>query len=233
MTRWKARDDRRRLRWERIRFVIIPHLAPLATFVALVQLMDNFRVFEPIVGFSAEANATSLSMAGLQRPCRSGRPAFRLGRGNLGAHHRRCADPPRPGAPPHLARVQPVRWCDMSDRPPAARRPERADPHRFLAIWMIAAAFPFAWTVWGSSRSRPTSSRAKAGGTRSEGTRTQAQTGSLHRRGYEGAWVKERVLAAAINTLIVTVSVTLISLTIGTLGGYALARSGSAMPSGS
>lgn len=48
-------------RWERIRHVVIPHLAPLATFVALVQLMDNFRVFEPIVGFSAEANATSLS----------------------------------------------------------------------------------------------------------------------------------------------------------------------------
>jgi multiple sugar transport system permease protein len=48
-------------RWERIRYVIIPHLAPLATFVALVQLMDNVRVFEPIVGFSAEANATSLS----------------------------------------------------------------------------------------------------------------------------------------------------------------------------
>jgi multiple sugar transport system permease protein len=48
-------------RWERIRFVVLPHLAPLATFVALVQLMDNFRVFEPIVGFSAEANASSLS----------------------------------------------------------------------------------------------------------------------------------------------------------------------------
>ena len=48
-------------RWERIRHVVIPHLAPLATFVALVQLMDNFRVFEPIVGFSAAANATSLS----------------------------------------------------------------------------------------------------------------------------------------------------------------------------
>ena len=42
-------------------YVIVPHLVPLATFVALVQLMDNFRVFEPIVGFSAEANATSLS----------------------------------------------------------------------------------------------------------------------------------------------------------------------------
>lgn len=48
-------------RWEVTRYVLIPHLAPLATFVALVQLMDNFRVFEPIVGFSAEANATSLS----------------------------------------------------------------------------------------------------------------------------------------------------------------------------
>lgn len=48
-------------RWEVTRHVIMPHLAPLATFVALVQLMDNFRVFEPIVGFSAEANATSLS----------------------------------------------------------------------------------------------------------------------------------------------------------------------------
>lgn len=48
-------------RWQVTRHVIMPHLAPLATFVALVQLMDNFRVFEPIVGFSAEANATSLS----------------------------------------------------------------------------------------------------------------------------------------------------------------------------
>ena len=48
-------------RWERIRYVVIPHLMPLVTFVALIQLMDNFRVFEPIVGFNAEAHATSLS----------------------------------------------------------------------------------------------------------------------------------------------------------------------------
>jgi len=27
----------------------------------LIQLMDNFRVFEPIVGFNAQASATSLS----------------------------------------------------------------------------------------------------------------------------------------------------------------------------
>ena len=48
-------------RWERVRYVVIPHLIPLTTFVALMQLMDNFRVLEPIVGFSAEANASSLS----------------------------------------------------------------------------------------------------------------------------------------------------------------------------
>ncbi|MBE9638825.1 carbohydrate ABC transporter permease [Salipiger mangrovisoli] len=48
-------------RWERIRFVTIPYLMPLATFIALMQLMDNFRVFEPIIGFSAAASATTLS----------------------------------------------------------------------------------------------------------------------------------------------------------------------------
>lgn len=48
-------------RWERIRFVIIPHLIPLTTFMALIKIMDNFRVFEPIVSFSAAAHAQSLS----------------------------------------------------------------------------------------------------------------------------------------------------------------------------
>lgn len=50
-------------RFERIRFVVLPHLMPLAIFVGLIQLMDNFRVFEPIVGFNAGASATSLSYA--------------------------------------------------------------------------------------------------------------------------------------------------------------------------
>jgi len=48
-------------RWQQTKYVVIPHLMPLVTFVALIQLMDNFRVFEPIVGFNAEAHATSLS----------------------------------------------------------------------------------------------------------------------------------------------------------------------------
>ena len=50
-------------RWQRIRYVVIPHLVPLTTFIALIQLMDNFRVFEPIVSFSAQAHARSLSIA--------------------------------------------------------------------------------------------------------------------------------------------------------------------------
>ncbi|OED40519.1 ABC transporter permease [Chromatiales bacterium (ex Bugula neritina AB1)] len=48
-------------RWEQIRYVIIPHLIPLTTFITLMQLMDNFKVFEPIVGFNAAAHAQSLS----------------------------------------------------------------------------------------------------------------------------------------------------------------------------
>ena len=48
-------------RWERTRYVVLPPLVPLIVFISLIQLMDNFRVFEPIVGFSAQASATSLS----------------------------------------------------------------------------------------------------------------------------------------------------------------------------
>ena len=47
--------------WERIKYVIVPHLMPLGIFIALMQLMDGFRVFEPIISFNAEASATSLS----------------------------------------------------------------------------------------------------------------------------------------------------------------------------
>ena len=48
-------------RWQQVRYVVVPHLMPLVTFVALIQLMDKFRVFEEIVGFNASAHATSLS----------------------------------------------------------------------------------------------------------------------------------------------------------------------------
>ena len=48
-------------RIQQVWYVVLPHLMPLVAFVALIQLMDNFRVFEPIIGFNASAHATSLS----------------------------------------------------------------------------------------------------------------------------------------------------------------------------
>lgn len=48
-------------RTQRVRFVVLPSVRPLVMFVLLVQLMDNFRVFEPIISFNAASNATSMS----------------------------------------------------------------------------------------------------------------------------------------------------------------------------
>ncbi len=47
-------------RWERLRHVIVPHLMPLITFIALIHLMDCYRVFEEIVGFRSQAHVISL-----------------------------------------------------------------------------------------------------------------------------------------------------------------------------
>ena len=47
-------------RFERLRYVIVPHLMPLIIFVTLIHLMDAYRVFEEIVGFSAQAHVISL-----------------------------------------------------------------------------------------------------------------------------------------------------------------------------
>ena len=48
-------------KWQRMRHVVVPHLMPLVVFITLIQLMDNFRVFEPLVSFQAGAYAQSLS----------------------------------------------------------------------------------------------------------------------------------------------------------------------------
>jgi ABC-type glycerol-3-phosphate transport system permease component len=96
----------------------------------------------------------------------------------------------------------------------------------FVLLWLLVAAFPFAWTVWGSFKvqadffSRDTWWHAILG------TNTTRVTGDAFTGGgYYGAWVLTGFWRAAISTAIVTVFVTLISLTFGTLGGYALARS--------
>ncbi len=47
-------------RWERLKFVIIPHLMPLIIFISLIHLMDCYRAFEEIIGFSSQAHRISL-----------------------------------------------------------------------------------------------------------------------------------------------------------------------------
>ena len=47
-------------RWQRLRYVVIPHLGPLIVFVSMIHLMDSYRVFEEVVGFSSQGHVISL-----------------------------------------------------------------------------------------------------------------------------------------------------------------------------
>lgn len=97
----------------------------------------------------------------------------------------------------------------------------------FVAIWLITAAFPFAWTLWGSFKVEADFFSYANWTSALTGPKTIQQTGSAFTgNGYRGAWIEQAFWKSVINTAIVTVSVVIISLTLGTLGGYALARSG-------
>ncbi|MBW0370877.1 carbohydrate ABC transporter permease [Ensifer adhaerens] len=47
-------------RFERLRYVIVPHLMPLIVFVSLIHLMDAYRAFDEVIGFSSQAHRISL-----------------------------------------------------------------------------------------------------------------------------------------------------------------------------
>jgi multiple sugar transport system permease protein len=47
-------------RWERVRYVVIPHLMPLFVLITLIHLMDAYRVFEPVLVFGSNLYANSL-----------------------------------------------------------------------------------------------------------------------------------------------------------------------------
>ena len=97
----------------------------------------------------------------------------------------------------------------------------------FVILWVIIASFPFLWTAWGSFKVQG-DFFSKADWTNAiYGVRTIAETGSAFTPdGYEGAWIQEGFGRAVLNTCIVVFFTVAISLTFGTLGGYALARSG-------
>ncbi|MEO9824904.1 MAG: carbohydrate ABC transporter permease [Paracoccaceae bacterium] len=97
----------------------------------------------------------------------------------------------------------------------------------FVVIWLIMAAFPFFWTLWGSFKVELdffsiTDWTNALYGPATENTYGSAFTGA----GYDGAWVQEEFWRNVFNTFIVCFFVVCTSLTIGTLGGYALSRSG-------
>ncbi len=97
----------------------------------------------------------------------------------------------------------------------------------FLGFWLAIAAVPFLWTLWGSFKVEADFFSKQDWRNALFGVGTLAETGRLFTgAGYEGAWIKEKFWKASINTVIMTLSVVAISLTLGTLGGYALARSG-------
>jgi len=98
--------------------------------------------------------------------------------------------------------------------------------YSFVVLWLILAAFPFAWTLWGSFKVEA-DFFSKADWTWAlTGPRTVVETGSAFTsNGYSGAWIQEEFWRAGLNTMIIVIFTVIISLTFGTLGGYALSRS--------
>ena len=96
----------------------------------------------------------------------------------------------------------------------------------FLVVWLIAASFPFLWTMWGSFKVELDFFSINNWTDALTGPRTEATYGrTVTGAGYYGAWVQEAFWANTFNTAIVCFFVVCTSLTIGTLGGYALSRS--------
>ena len=98
--------------------------------------------------------------------------------------------------------------------------------YSFITIWLIIAAFPFLWTFWGSFKVELDFFSIANWKYALTGERTKIEYGtSFTSTGYEGAWIQEQFWKNSINTFIICFFVVCTSLTIGTLGGYALSRS--------
>ncbi len=96
-----------------------------------------------------------------------------------------------------------------------------------VLLWLFIALFPFFWTAWGSFKVELDFFSIANWMDAITGPRTEATHGGpFTGAGYHGAWIEEGFWRAALNTAIVCFFTVCISLTIGTLGGYALSRSG-------
>ena len=96
----------------------------------------------------------------------------------------------------------------------------------FLTIWLMLAVFPFFWTLWGSFKVEGDFFSRLDWRNGFLGVKTIAETGaSFTGDGYVGAWIQNAFWRSVLNTLVVTFFVVTVSLTVGTLAGYALSRS--------
>ncbi|WP_281973842.1 carbohydrate ABC transporter permease [Ruegeria faecimaris] len=96
-----------------------------------------------------------------------------------------------------------------------------------IIFWLMIAIGPFVWTVWGSFKVQGDFFSKADWRNAIYGVYTLSETGgSFTSNGYYGAWIQEEFWRNVLNTTIVVVCTVIISLTLGTLGGYALARSG-------
>jgi len=96
----------------------------------------------------------------------------------------------------------------------------------FVLTWFVLAAFPFMWTVWGSFKVELDFFSIADWTNALTGERTlEVYDSRFTGTGYRGAWVQEEFWRNVINTGIVCFFVVCTSLTVGTLGGYALSRS--------
>jgi len=97
----------------------------------------------------------------------------------------------------------------------------------FIVLWLMIAGGPFLWTVWGSFKVQGDFFSKADWRNALTGVRTVAETGGAFTgQGYYGAWVTNEFWSNVLNTAIIVSFTVIISLTFGTLGGYALARSG-------
>ena len=96
-----------------------------------------------------------------------------------------------------------------------------------VAFWIFIAIGPFIWTVWGSFKVQGDFFSKSDWRNAIYGVLTLVETGGQFTgSGYYGAWIKEEFWFNVLNTAVVVFFTVTISLTMGTLGGYALARSG-------
>jgi len=114
----------------------------------------------------------------------------------------------------------------MTSGPTKPSPPVRLLALIFVLMWLSMAIFPFLWTLWGSFKVEGDFFSRLDWRNGFFGVKTLAETGSAFTsQGYQGAWIKNEFWRSAVNTGIVTFFVVIISLTFGTLAGFALSRS--------